>query len=164
MSFKEALSVMPTRPALALVPVIVIGVLSFYYYDLHAKCTNSKQYREKLTESLRTLGESERFYLAELTGFDWDKVRIITRIEPNSRNVECPFGWNWASGERDRLLESRRLSAMIFARRESIVSYFEFRSDEVAFDGVNSSLTPEKAQFEVAPNPADGNGFLLKLN
>jgi len=160
----NALSSIPTRPALVIAPLIVIGVLFFYYYDLHAKCTSSSQYREALNQSLQSLGENERFSLAEFTGFEWDKVRILPRIEPNSRNVECPFGWNWASGERDRLLESGRLSAMIFASRESIVSYFEFRSDEVLFDGVGSSLTPEKAQFEVAPNPDGDNGFLLRLD
>ncbi len=160
----NALSSIPTRPALVIAPLVVIGVLFFYYYDLHAKCTSSSQHREFLNQSLRALGENERFDLAEFTGFEWDKVRIIPRIEPNSRNVECPFGWNWASGERDRLLESGLLSAMIFASRDSIVSYFEFRSDEVSFDGVSSSLTPAQAQFKVASNPAGGNGFLLRPN
>ena len=159
---KNALSVMPTRPALVIAPLIVVGVLIFYYYDLHDSCSSSRYHRESLNRSLQALGADERFDLVELTDFAWSKVRIIPRLEPNSRNVECPFGWNWASGERDRLLESGLLSAMLFAKGESIVSYFEFRSDEVLFEGVDSSLTPDRSKFEVRPHPGGGNGFLLR--
>jgi hypothetical protein len=161
---KDSLSALPSRPALYIAPVIVILVLSFYYRDMYVKCADIRQHREALNEFLPTLDASAQFRLAEFTRFTWDKVRIVARLEPHTRTVECPFGWNWASGERESLAASGLLSALMFAQQGTIVKYLEVRNDEVAFVGADSSLTPQTAVFDIGTGSEDGSKVTLILN
>ncbi len=158
----SALSVVPTRPLRFIVPAIIVGVLSFYYWEQYTKCTDIKRFRASLTETLGSKGISENFRLMDYTNFVWDKVRIAINIKPGERNAECPFGWNWASGERESLMASGLLTVLMFGHGESIVGYAELRSDEVAFRGVESSLTPETAVFKIG-KISDNNGVSLTL-
>lgn len=160
---KDALSVLPARPILYIVPTIIVVVLSFYYWEQYTKCSNIKQFRTSLTETLHSKDLSEKFRLVEFTDFIWDKVRIASNIKPGERNAECPFGWNWAEGERESLMTSGLLTVLMFGHGESIVGYAELRSDEVAFRGVQSSLTPKTAMFTVGKN-SDSSGVSLTLN
>lgn len=161
---RDALSVLPTRPVLYIVPVIVVVVLSLYYWDEYRKCTNIKQFRTSLTKTLHSMDASEKFRLIDFTDFIWDKVRIVADVESGERNAECPFGWNWADGERESLMASRLLTVLMFGHKESIVGYIELRSDEVAFRGAGSSLTPETAVFSIGTNSDNKSGVTLTLN
>ena len=152
---RDALSVLPAKPAVVLAPVIVVLVLSYYYWDLYRKCDDIRRYRDALTEQLRAVGPGGRFRLAEFANFAWDKVRIAA-IEPGMKTVECPLGWNWARGERDALIASGRLTAMVFGLEGRIVNYIELSRDQVTFQGVEAQLSPASAMFAVAPNAAGG--------
>jgi hypothetical protein len=147
-----------------IVPVIVVLVMSFYYWDIYTKCANNKQFRTSLNESLHAADASVKFKLAEFTDFFWDRVRVVENFNPERRNVECPLGWNWASGERESLIASGLLTVLIFAQQGTIVEYHELRGDEVAFRGADSSLTPEAAVFSIGTNPVNSNGVTLTLN
>jgi len=160
---KDALSALPARPVVYIVPAIIVVVLTFYYWEQYTKCSQIKQFRTSLTEALHSKSVSEQFRLVDFTGFVWDKVRIAANIKPGERNAECPFGWNWASGERESLMASGLLTVLMFGQGESIVGYAELRSDEVVFNGVESSLTPETAVFAVKEN-IDSGGVSLTLN
>ena len=162
--FKDALSAIPSRPVVFIAPVIVVLVLVFYYRDLYLKCTDIRLHREALNEVVSSHDRSARFRLAEFTRFSWDKVRIVARLKPHTRTVECPFGWNWRSGERETLAASGLLSALMFARQGTIVKYLEVRSDEIAFRGADSSLTPQTAVFTVGKTFDDGSAVTLTLN
>lgn len=109
------------------------------------------------------MGSSEKFRLSEFTDFIWDKVRIAVNIKPGERNAECPFGWNWAEAERESLMASGLLTVLMFGHGESIVGYAELRSDEIAFRGIESSLTPQTAVFTVGAG-STGNGVSLTLS
>ena len=159
----NALSVLPTRPIRFIVPLIIVGVLSFYYWEQHTKCTDIQQFRVSLTEVLQSKGISEQFRLVDFTDFKWDKVRIAENIKPGERNTECPFGWNWSSGERESLMASGLLTVLMFGHGESIVGYAELRSDKVEFRGVESSLTPKTAVFSIGEN-SDNKAVLLTLS
>lgn len=148
----NALSVLPTRPIRFIVPLIIVGVLSFYYWEQHRKCTDINQFRVSLTEALQAKAPSDKFRLVDFTDFAWDKVRVATNIKSGERNAECPFGWNWASGERESLMDSGLLTVLMFGHGESIVGYAELRSDKVEFRGVESSLTPKSAVFSIGKN------------
>ena len=161
--FKDALSVIPSRPVVYIAPVIVVLVLVFYYRDLYVKCADIRLYRDALNEVLPSHDRSSPFRLAEFTGFSWDKVRIVARLEPHNRTVECPFGWNWPSGERETLAASGLLSALMFARQGTIVKYLEVRNDEIEFRGADSSLTPQTAVFSVDTSSDDGSAVTLTL-
>jgi len=161
--FNNTLSVLPTRPIRYIVPVIVVVVLSLYYWGQYTKCNDIKQFRSSLNDSVHSTSLSQKFRLADYTDFIWDKVRIATNIKPGERNVECPFGWNWDKGERESLMSAGLLTVLMFGHGESIVGYAELRSDEITFLGVDSSLTPESAEFTVGEN-SSGKGVSLTLS
>ncbi len=160
---KDALSVLPSRPILYIVPTIIVVVLSFYYWEQYTKCSNIKLFRTSLTETLHSKDLSDKFRLVEFTDFIWDKVRIAVNIKPGERNAECPFGWNWAGEERESLMDSGLLTVLMFGHGESIVGYAELRSDEVEFRGVASSLTPQTAVFTLGKKSA-GSAISLTLS
>ena len=147
---RDALSVLPAKPAVLAAPVIVIVVLSLYYLDLRDRCHGIRDFRQTLVEHLRSLGPGSKFLLAEFTSFEWNKVRVVARVEPGTVADECLFDWNWASGERESLIDAGNLSALIFGLKGNVVGYLELRRDEIAFDEVDEQLTPESAVFDVA--------------
>ncbi len=161
---RDALSVLPTRPVVFVVPVIVVLVMSWYYWDMYGKCTDIKQFRASLNEELHSLQTPARFRLADFTDFMWDQVRIVEQFDPEIRSSECPLGWNWPSGERDSLIASGLLTLVIFLHKGMIVEYLELRSDEVAFRGAETSLSPETAVFNIVAHSADSAGVTLTLN
>ena len=161
---RDALSVMPSRPVVFVVPVIVVLVMSWYYWDMYSKCTDIKRFRAALNEELHSQQTPARFRLADFTGFTWDQVRIVEQFDPEIKSSECPLGWNWPSDERDSLIASGLLTIMIFLQKGMIVEYLELRSDEVAFRGAESSLSPETAVFKIGAHSAEAAGVTLTLS
>jgi hypothetical protein len=161
---RNALSVVPSRPIVVIVPLIVVLVMSFYYWDIYSKCADNKLFRTSFNELVHSVDTSAPFRLMDMTDFRWDRVRIVTNFEPEKRNTECPFGWNWSSGERDSLIASGLLTVLLFAQEGMIVRYFELRSDKLAFRGANSSLTPEAAVFSIGKNSDNSSGVTLTLS
>ncbi len=161
---KNALSVMPARPILYIVPVIVVLVLSLYYRDMYSRCTGNKQFRTSLNELLHSDGSGTQFRLSDITGFMWDRVRIVTNFEPESETGQCPFGWNWPAGDRDKLIASGLLTVLIFVDKGTMVEVLELSGDEVAFHGADASLTPQAAVFSIATNSENSAGVALTLS
>ena len=154
---KDRLSVLPARPVLFIAPLIVVLVLFFYYRDQYTKCTDIKQYRASLNALLRAEDAPGQFRLVDFTDFEWNKVRIVAKVEPDTISNPCPFDWNWESGERDSLLSTGLLTALIFGLEGKVVSYFELRGDEVEFHGAEGNLTPESAVFTIGKDSGDGS-------
>jgi hypothetical protein len=161
---RNALSVMPTRPILYIAPLIIILVMSFYYRDLYSKCADIRQFRASLNEVLHAPDASAQFRLMDYTNFIWDKVRVVTDFRPEHKGIECPFDWNWSSGERESLITAGLLTILVFGQEGTIVEYLELRGDEVAFEGTDSGLTPQTAVFSIAMNPDNAGGVTLTLN
>lgn len=160
---KDALSALPAKPALFIAPILVVLVLSLYYRDRHQQCIDIKNSRAELTQYLLSLDSPAQFRLSDFTDFEWNKVRIVASVEPGSVSASCPLGWNWASGERDKLLESGLLTAMIFGQQGQIVRYLELRGDELEFHVPDGNLTPQQAVFDVARKHGDNAGLTLTL-
>ncbi len=162
-SIKQALSGLPARPALVAAPIIALLALALYYWDIHGKCTGLRAQREALESHLARLPPAARFRLADFTGFAWNQVRIVARVESTSRELDCPLDWNWPRGERDELMQSGRLTAVIFGRDRALVDYFELRNDRIEFRGVDSILRPETAVFRVARTGGANGAISLTL-
>ena len=47
---KNTLSVMPTRPIVYIVPLMVVLVMSFSYGEIYTKCTDNREFRASLNE------------------------------------------------------------------------------------------------------------------
>lgn len=160
---KDALSALPAKPAFYLAPILVVIVLSFYYRDQYNKCVEIKQNRAALNEHLRSLGSQAQFRLADFTNFAWNKVRIVADVKPDTISETCPLDWNWGDGERDALIASGHLTAIIFGQQGQVVRYLELRADEVTFRGAEDHLTPETAVFEVSRPAGSAGSVTLTL-
>jgi hypothetical protein len=160
---RSALSVLPTRPVLYLVPVIVALVMTFYYWDIYTKCSSNKQFRSSLNELLLSMDTDEQFRLPDFTRFAWDKIRIVENFKPERRSIECPLGWNWPGDERESLVASGLLTVLIFAQQGTIVAYHELRSDEVDFRGTDASIASDAAVFSIVTNSGNSSGVTLTL-
>jgi len=162
-AIKDALSALPARPALFIAPILVVLVLTLYYRDQYNKCVDIRQARSELNQVLHALDTPAQFRLADFTGFDWNKVRIVASVEPGTISETCPLDWNWGSGERDRLLTSGLLTAVIFGNQGQVVRYLELRADEVEFRGAEGNLSPAAAVFDVRRKAGDADGVILTL-
>lgn len=146
---RDALSVLPAKPAVLAAPVIVVVVLGLYYWDLRDKCVDIRNTRQALHDHLRSLEIGESFRLAAFFEFDWNQVRIVARVEPGTISDECLLDWNWPAGERESLIEAGQLSALVFGHRGRVVGYYELRRDLIAFDEIETQLTPDTARFRI---------------
>jgi hypothetical protein len=160
---KSALAVMPTRPVVYIVPIVVVVVMSIYYWNLYTDCTHDKQFRASLNELLHSMHSSEQFRLTDVTDFAWDKVRIIDDYKPENKIADCPFGWDWSAAERESLIASNLLSILIFGYEGIIVEHLELRSDQVVFNGADISLTPDSALFDIGKNAVNSSSVALTL-
>lgn len=160
---RDALSVLPAKPAILAAPLIAIAVLAFYYWDLRDKCGQIKQARQSLYQHLISMDPGSQFRLADYTGFEWNQVRIVATVAPGTITDECHLDWNWDAGERDALVESGKLSALVFGHRGRVVGYYELRRDEIAFDEIAGQLTPGSAVFDLSRVPAGGTAVRLTL-
>ena len=160
---RDALSVLPAKPAVIIAPLLVVLVLTLYYRDQYNKCFDIKQSRLALNQQLRQANSGDLFRLGEFTDFAWNKVRIVARVEPDTISQNCPLDWNWAGGERDSLLAAGLLTAVIFGSEGRIVGYLELRADEVEFRGAEGNLTPDSAVFRIGAAAADDGPVLLNL-
>jgi hypothetical protein len=160
---KDALSSVPSKPALWIAPILVVLVLSLYYRDQYVKCVEIRQTRDALNEHLFALGSPANFRLAEFTDFNWTSVRIVASVSLDTISVTCPLDWNWDSGERESLVASGWLTAMVFVSQGQVIRYVELRADQVEFRGTEGNLTPQAADFSVLRKP-DSDGVILTLN
>ena len=160
---KNALSVVPVKPALFIAPLLIVLVLSLYYRDQFNKCADIKQTRVALNEQLLALGSPAQFRLADFTDFDWTRVRIVASVTADTISDSCPLDWNWDSGEREALIASGSLAAMMFGQKGQIVRYLELRADEVEFRGAEGSMSPQQAVFAVQRKLGGGGGVTLTL-
>ncbi len=160
---KNALSAVPARPALFIAPLLVLLVLSLYYRDQYNQCVDIKQTRAELNEQLLALGSPAQFRLADFTDFAWTKVRIVSSVTTDTISDTCPLNWNWANGERESLIASGGLAAMMFGQQGKIVKYLELRGDEVEFRGAEGNLSPQEAVFTVLRKSDDSGGVTLTL-
>jgi hypothetical protein len=160
---KDALSSVPSKPALIIAPLLVVLVLSLYYRDQYIKCVDIRQDRAALNQQLLALGSPARFRLADFTDFAWTRVRIVASVAPDTISDTCPLDWNWDSGERDSLIASGRLAAMMFGQQGQIVKYLELRADEVELREAEGNLSPQAAVFSVVRKSGDAGGVTLTL-
>jgi len=161
---KQALSVLPARPIVYIAPLLAVVVLSFYYFDVYSRCSAGKEFRQSLNTALGAQSSGEQFRLDDVTRFAWDRVRIVTGFDPERNDGACPFGWNWGKGEREELIASASLTALIFVHRAAIVEYLEVNADEVTFQGLETSISPKDALFSIESSPESGSGVSLTLS
>lgn len=161
---RDALSVLPARPAIFIAPLIVLVVLSLYYRDRYEQCRDIREDRQTFTETIRSLESGDQFRLADLTDFSWNKVRIVSHVKPGTISEVCPFGWNWSNDERETLLANGLLTAVIFGHQGRVVKYLELRGDELKFPARTDILSPDNAVFHVIKSQSSDLSVTLTLH
>jgi hypothetical protein len=160
---RDALSALPARPAIFIAPLLVVLVLALYYRDQYDKCVDIRQSRGELNELLSSIDSGGQFRLADFADFAWNKVRIVASVKPGTISDECPLDWNWSGDERESLLASGQLTAIIFGLDGKVVRYLELRGDQVSFRGARGNLTPQAAVFDVSRPAGREGGVTLTL-
>ncbi len=147
---RGALSSLPAKFGLLLASVLVVGVLASYYVFRYYDCTWHRQFREQLHQEIGSAHrDGQAFRLAQVTDFQWDRVRISPHFMPPEKVADCPFGWDWSGQERRTLAENGNLAILIFSVDDQVVSYAELRNDWADFSAVAGSWSPESAVFNV---------------
>jgi hypothetical protein len=148
---KDALSALPAKPAMYLAPLLVVLVLTLYYRDQYNKCADIRQSRVEFHELMHSVDSPGQFRLTEFTDFEWNKVRIVASVQPDTINDACPFDWNWSDEERESLIASGHLAALVFGLQGRVVRHLEVNGAEVRFRGTgDNNLTPRSAVFDVS--------------
>ena len=158
---KNAFAKVPSKPALFIAPLLVIVVLSLYYRDQYRQCVEIRDTRAAFTRYLQALGAPAEFRLSEFTDFDWTRVRVVARVNPDTISDACPLDWNWQRGERDTLIASGGLAAMVFGNQGRVVRYVELRADEVEFRAAEGNIAPAEAVFSVTRKAGNPDTFVL---
>ncbi len=152
---------MPTRPAFVLAVIIIAGTVAAYYFSRYQECTHHASLRGQLYLHIKTkLGETVS--LAEAIPFNWEELSILTNYQPLTKLPECPFGWDWSRQHRLRLISRGELNMLVFNREGEIYpEYIDIHRNQISFQGVSGSYTPETAKFSVAQQAGSRGGVLL---
>lgn len=161
--FKDTFARVPSKPALLIAPFLVVLVLTLYYRDQYTRCVQVRDTRNAFSEHLQALATPGRFRLADFTDFPWNKVRVVASVSADTISDTCPLDWNWQHGERDMLIESGGLAAMIFGQQGQVVRYVELRAAEIEFRGAEGNLSLAEAVFSVTRKAGNAGGFVLTL-
>lgn len=148
---KKALRSLPAWPALVVAPLLILGGLAFYYYDTWQTCTGHAELRLRLHQAVTDAGAgSGQLRLADATGFHWARVAIFPNHQPGpGQNSDCPFGWDWAAEEREKLAADGLLTLLVFTKDKELLDTIELRGDEVAFQDLRNPYTRDSAVFEI---------------
>jgi predicted RND superfamily exporter protein len=147
-----------------IVPLVVLLVLVFYYWNLNRECTAQADFREYFEQQVKATADSDGVLsLADIIKFPWQQVKGFENFRPEHQKRSCPFNWNWSDEDRQSIIDSGLLSVLIFVNEGSIAGYIEFRNDRVSIDDFEKGLTPETARFKVERTGLNTDAFRLTV-
>lgn len=149
MGFKDAVSAVPAKPIIAVaIGVTILGALwrGWAIYDF---CDQ----RAAMTSKLQTwadgviAGVGKDFELADVTGFDWDEVRISQGVTDIGTGQNCPFGWHWNNEKRTAMAKAGDLTLIGFFNEGRFVGMADFDRSWAIFDTDGSAISRKDAVF-----------------
>ncbi len=162
----RALSSIPARPVLYIAPLIVVAGMVFYYSGLKSECLDRSSRRQAFVQQVTQAASSGSLLkLADITDFPWQQVKGFAQFKPQRETGNCPFGWDWSSAQRRRLIASGLLSVLIFFNEGSVSKYIEFSGDRILMDDFDKALTPDTAVFaiEQVEQPGYAGGAVARM-
>ncbi|MGI9317180.1 MAG: hypothetical protein ACR2QW_07630 [bacterium] len=160
----KALNSIPSRPVTFIVPLVVTLVLGFYYWTRNTECIARAELRTHFTQKIEESAQSNStLNLVDITDFPWQQVKGFVNFKPQHQRTSCPFSWDWPGDDRQNIIDSGLLSVLIFFDAGSVSNYIEFRSDRIAIEEFEKSITRESARFDVNKDPGSNGIFRLTL-
>ncbi len=160
----KALDAIPAKPVTYIVPLIVLLVMGFYYWNRNAECTARADLRVHFTQKIEQAANSNKaLILGDITDFPWQQVKAFTSFKPQHKKASCPFNWDWPGDNRQSIIDAGLMSVLIFFNQGSVSNYIEFRSDRISIDEFEQSLTPDTARFKVKKSSGSETGYRLTL-
>ena len=162
--FRNLLHGMPTKPVVYLAPILMVLVLSWYYFDRYQDCSAHASVREALyrgaASSVGTI-----FKMSEVTPYTWTRVLLAPGYSLDGE-PDCPFSWDWPSGMREQLAAADRLGIIVFVNElvdkggVVLTDYVEYDTARVHFRTLGKrAMIPSQATFWVYPS---SNGLILE--
>ena len=152
---------MPAKPGVVVALVLVVGVLSVFYYTTYAACSHNARQRAVLVAGIEAAsGAKVRF--ADVMGFAWDKIRIAQGFKPAGKVTSCPFGWDWSADERHRLTSAGLLTVIAFMEGGKPVEVIDISGEDVRFEELKDDYMRDEAVFTVEPQDGGTPRFVLK--
>jgi len=152
---------MPTRPAVVLAVIVVIGSVGGYYYQRYNDCRYHATLREHLYAQI-SAHSGPTIALKALIPFAWQRLIIYTGYQSTGKFPECPFGWDWSGQYRQSLLDRSELNVLVFSREGRYPDYIDFSKSQINFPGIRQTYTPETAVFSITRQAGRKVGILLK--
>jgi len=152
---------MPAKPGVTIALVLVVGVLSVFYYTTYSACTHNAQQRARFVAGIESASGST-VRLADVMGFAWDKIRIAQGFKPAGKVTSCPLGWDWSADERQRLISAGLLTVIAFFKDGQPVEVIDVSGEDVRFEDLKDEYSGDEAVFAVGPQESGTPRFVLK--
>ncbi len=165
MSIRTALSSLPSWPALAIAPVIILAVGYMSYGPSYRECTRLAEARSGFTAAVERAAQAGRGLALEqeIAAGDWDQVRILQGVKPSTGPLlDCPFGWDLSEIERRGMIAKGELGILAFAKAGEVVTFVEFSAGQVRFEDYKEVITRADAVFAVEAPGGAGGVFTLR--
>ncbi len=154
---RQALAVLPTRPAVILAPCIALLVLGLYYIDRHQNCLAQADFRRHFMHAMNEASEISGgdVNLMTVTSFSWDTLQILTGYKPNLNYIQnCPFNWDWSKEKLQHLVDNQRLTMLVFTAKGIVSRYLELDGALIDFEQVKNRYSNSEAKFKVVKDRA----------
>jgi hypothetical protein len=133
-----------------LAPLLVVLVLSTYYWNVKSDCRAQAQLRHKFVGSVEDAGESgQPLRLDALYPTQWEFAKTFQNFQPKHRKRSCPLGWDWSDEIRQELIDSEMMSVIIFFNEGVISHILEFNNARISVDEIDGRATRDHAVFKV---------------
>jgi hypothetical protein len=158
-SIREALGVLPTKPVLIIVPLLIAAALGIHNYTLHRDCKQQTALRTLILEEIDLAAQSteHRFVPIDVVPVPFDQMLVTRGFQPAGRMLECPFGWGLSGEERRALAREARLTLLQFQEAGQLRGFIELDSAKVRFD-VGAEPIPAEEALNVE---RDGDGYVV---
>lgn len=164
MSIKDALRSIPAKPGLVIGCCLAIGIVGWQGITTYQSCTHRAALTAQLKGGLAAAaaGNPPEFRLADAVPFEWDEVRIMEEVRPDTKPQDCPFGWHWSAAEQAELVDTGRLTVLGFFDGGGFIDFIEYRGDWARFDIDTAPLLRTQAVFTVEPPPTGEGPITLR--
>lgn len=163
-NLRHALGSLPSRPVLVIAPLLVALALGYHYLTVYRGCSDQTALRQRVMAAVAAAAEAPdpRLRLGEATPFAWSQLRVFRAPEGDRRALDCPLGWGWSAGERERLAAAGLLTVLgFYADDDALVGLVEVSGEEIRFAGAKAAFGVEDAVFTVIRPQAGDAPFVL---
>jgi len=161
MSIRRMLSSIPSKPGVIIAMVVAVAALSIHYFYQYKNCTGLASLRSQLYVSVQQNANSV-LRLADITPFEWERVRIIIEHKNKGKTLDCPFEWDWTQEQRKEMMSKGQLNIIAFARKGGVNTVVDFSSEMIDFELTETVFTPDSAVFHVEKHGPENTGYLLR--